>query len=96
MVAMRHAVRSVQRFMSSPVWDGFLIRPAFSANTDEELDRYIRSSAAGAVHPVGTAAMSARGSGWGVVDPDLLVKGIAGVRIVDASVLVGAFLVFIA
>ncbi|KAK7015574.1 hypothetical protein VNI00_019068 [Paramarasmius palmivorus] len=87
MVAMRHAVRSVQRFMSSPVWDGFLIRPAFSANTDEELDRYIRSSAAGAVHPVGTAAMSARGSGWGVVDPDLLVKGIAGVRIVDASVL---------
>ncbi|KAK7040114.1 hypothetical protein VNI00_009919 [Paramarasmius palmivorus] len=87
MVAMRHAVRSVQRFMSSPVWDGFLIRPAFSANTDEELDLYIRSSAAGAVHPVGTAAMSARGSGWGVVDPDLLVKGITRVRIVDASVL---------
>ncbi|ESK92076.1 aryl-alcohol oxidase [Moniliophthora roreri MCA 2997] len=86
-VAMRHALRSVQKFMSSSVWNGFLIRPTFNATSDEELDQYIRNSVGGAVHPVGTAAMSARGSGWGVLDPDLLVKGIRGVRVVDASAL---------
>jgi choline dehydrogenase len=34
--------------------------------------------------------MSPKGSGWGVVDPDLLVKGVNGLRIVDASVFVSA------
>ena len=39
-------------------------------------------------HPVGTASMTARDAKWGVVDPDLKVKGVEGVRVVDASVLV--------
>ncbi|KAJ7853173.1 hypothetical protein B0H14DRAFT_2354486 [Mycena olivaceomarginata] len=32
--------------------------------------------------------MSPRGAQYGVVDPDLKVKGIAGLRVIDASVLV--------
>ena len=36
-------------------------------------------------HPVGTAAMSHRGAPWGVLDPDLRVKGTSGLRVVDAS-----------
>ena len=36
-------------------------------------------------HPVGTAAMSQRGAPWGVLDPDLRVKGTNGLRVVDAS-----------
>lgn len=39
-------------------------------------------------HPVGTASMTARDAKWGVVDPDLKVKGVEGVRVVDASVFV--------
>jgi choline dehydrogenase len=39
-------------------------------------------------HPTGTAAMSPKGAHWGVVDPDLKVKGVEGLRIVDGSVLV--------
>jgi choline dehydrogenase-like flavoprotein len=31
--------------------------------------------------------MSPRGASWGVVDPDMKVKGAIGLRVVDASVL---------
>ena len=38
-------------------------------------------------HAVGTAAISQRGDSWGVLDPDLRVKGTEGLRVVDASAL---------
>ncbi|KAL0569908.1 hypothetical protein V5O48_012054 [Marasmius crinis-equi] len=87
--AMREAVRSAVKLMSSDVWNGYLVRPAFDVNTDsdEQLDAYILSNSQGAVHPVGTSSMSPKGAKWGVVDPNLLVKGITGVRVVDASVM---------
>jgi len=37
-------------------------------------------------HGVGTARMSPATANWGVVDSHLLVKGVEGLRVVDASV----------
>ena len=39
-------------------------------------------------HTLGTASLSARGSVRGVLDPDLKVKGVKGLRVIDASVFV--------
>ncbi|KAJ7890707.1 pyranose dehydrogenase [Mycena leptocephala] len=43
--------------------------------SQDALDEYIRNTAQSASHLVGTAAMSAKNARYGVVDPDLRVKG---------------------
>ncbi|KAF9458550.1 aryl-alcohol-oxidase from pleurotus Eryingii [Collybia nuda] len=89
-LVMRHAARSAQRFVSARAWEGYILAPfgdLANATTDAELDAYIRANTASIFHPVGTAAMSPKGADWGVVDPDLLVKGTLGLRVVDASIL---------
>ena len=89
MFVLREAIRSVRRFVRAPVWSDYIIRLVDTATTDEELNKFIRSSAITVSHGVGTAAMSPKGTEYGVVDPDLRVKKVSGLRIVDASVLVG-------
>jgi choline dehydrogenase len=55
------------------------------ASTDEQLLQHIRAFGQTLYHPVGTCAM---GSGAdAVVDPELRVRGIDGLRVVDASVM---------
>jgi len=88
---MRAAVRSAGRFVSAPAWRDYILAPfggLENTTTDADLDEYIRSRAVSISHPVGTAAMSPKGATYGVVDPDLRVKGVSGLRIVDASILV--------
>ncbi|HEV7737086.1 MAG TPA: GMC family oxidoreductase [Chlamydiales bacterium] len=89
--AMRSAVESAMRFVSAPVWKDFILGPAQgleNVTTDAQLNTYIQSHTGSTCHLVGTAAMSAKGANFGVVDPDLRVKGVAGLRIVDASIFV--------
>jgi choline dehydrogenase-like flavoprotein len=62
--------------------------PSVGAVSDDELDAFIAGNFATTWHPASTAKMSPKGADYGVVDPDLKVKGIRGLRIVDASVMV--------
>ena len=48
---------------------------------EEELEGWVRANAQTIYHPVGTCALGE------VVDPDLRVKGLAGLRVADASVM---------
>ncbi|KAK1235690.1 hypothetical protein PQX77_001061 [Marasmius sp. AFHP31] len=86
--ALREGIRSVRRFMTSPMFDGFIVSTPVNMTTDEELEEYIKAKVTGALHPVGTVMMTAKGSDWGVVDPDLRVKGVEGLRVVDSSIFV--------
>lgn len=52
-------------------------------------DEFIRNTATPTLHLVDSAGMSARDAHYGVVDPDLLVEGLDGLRI--ASVIVPDF-----
>ncbi|KAF7368920.1 GMC oxidoreductase [Mycena venus] len=84
----REAVKKVLKFAEAPTWKDYIIAPTVDLEnlSEADLDDYIRNTTASAVHLVGTAAMSAKDARYGVVDPDLLVKGASRLRIIDASV----------
>ncbi|KAK0466203.1 aryl-alcohol oxidase [Desarmillaria tabescens] len=87
--AMIEAVKSAKRFLSAPAWEGYVLEAyggLVNATTDEALEEYVRENVGTAAHPVGTASMSPRFADYGVVDPDLVVKGVSGLRVVDASI----------
>jgi choline dehydrogenase-like flavoprotein len=89
---MVEAIKAAKHFLTAPAWDGYIIRPnggLENITSDEQLADYVRTTGGTAFHPVGTCSMSPKGSSHGVVDPDLRVKNVAGVRVVDASILVG-------
>ncbi|GJF00198.1 aryl-alcohol oxidase-like protein [Phanerochaete sordida] len=87
--AVVEVVKAARRFVSAPTWDGFIgdrFGVIGDADTDEEILDACRKEVVTIWHPTSTARMAARDVPWGVVDPDLLVKGVSGLRIVDASV----------
>jgi choline dehydrogenase-like flavoprotein len=55
--------------------------PSAAVKTDAEIDAWMRNTAITAHHPAGTCAMGPDG----VLDPDMRVRGIERLRVVDAS-----------
>ncbi|KAE9396762.1 alcohol oxidase [Gymnopus androsaceus JB14] len=78
--AMRQGIQIMFQYLTAPSWT------ATSTTDDSRVDAYIRNNSVSTFHLVGTAAMSAKGADYGVVDPDLRVKKVEGLRVVDASV----------
>ncbi|KAL0959581.1 hypothetical protein HGRIS_011291 [Hohenbuehelia grisea] len=91
LLVMREAYKSARAFVKAPAFNGYINRPYISSgaeeDSDEYIDEYIRNYTTSVWHPVGTAAMTPARSKKGVVTPELLVKGVEGLRIVDASVM---------
>ena len=54
--------------------------------TDSDFRTFVESNYLPVFHPIGTAAMLPRSFG-GVVDSNLRVYGVQGVRVVDASII---------
>lgn len=62
------------------------IGPGVAVKTESELEMYVRKTAVTAHHPCGTCRMGVAGDDGAVVDSELRVHGIKGLRVVDASV----------
>ncbi|KAJ3533122.1 hypothetical protein NMY22_g7465 [Coprinellus aureogranulatus] len=90
--AVLAGIRGAQRFLSAPVFADYVLDHVYpftpqTVNDDEVVLQGIKDIVSTSWHPAGTLAMSPKRAGWGVVDPDLKVKGVKGVRVVDASVM---------
>ena len=86
--ALRAGLRLLREVAAQPSLDRFRgreIGPGAEARTDAALDDYIRNTGATAHHPCGTCRMGADKDA--VVDADLRLHGIEGLRVADASVM---------
>jgi choline dehydrogenase len=63
------------------------IAPGAHVRSEAGLLDYVRNSVVTLCHPVGTCAMGGPSRRSSVVDPELRVRGVAGLRVVDASVM---------
>ena len=63
------------------------LEPGEALQSDEELLEFARETGGTIYHPVGTCKMAPDGDTMGVVDDQLRVRGVDGLRVVDASVM---------
>ena len=88
LATLRAGIRAARRIYHTPPQGdltGAEVIPGEKLQTDDELDAYLRETTYIAMHPVGTCAMGAGPEA--VVDSELRVKGVTGLRVVDASVM---------
>ena len=62
------------------------IQPGSHVTSEEDLDSFIRANVESAFHPCGTCKMGAKDDPMAVVDPDLKVIGVEGLRVADSSI----------
>ncbi|TJZ83997.1 choline dehydrogenase [Paracoccus hibiscisoli] len=85
----RACVRHTRRIFDAPAfaqYRGDEIQPGDAVQTDEQIDAFIREHAESAYHPCGTARMGAASDPDAVVDPELRVIGVEGLRVADSSI----------
>jgi choline dehydrogenase len=87
---MIDGVRRARKILAAPSFEKYQsweIGPGPDVKTDEQILTFIRKKAETIYHPVGTCKMGDVEEMMTVVDPELKVKGMKGLRVVDASVM---------
>lgn len=82
------AIKLTRQLFHNNAFDEFRgaeIAPGADVTTDEALVAYIRNTGTTVWHPVGTCKMGI--DSMAVVDPELRVHGVEGLRVVDASIM---------
>lgn len=85
---LRDGIRLVREIFAQDAYNAFRgseYAPGAGIASDEDLDRYVRDTALTIYHPVGTCRMG--NDDLAVVDSSLRVRGLQGLRVVDASVM---------
>ncbi|MCA3261745.1 MAG: choline dehydrogenase [Telmatospirillum sp.] len=85
---LRAGVRLLREVFAQPAFDAFRgpeLSPGPDVASDGELDAWLSANADTVFHPIGTARMGA--DARAVVDAELRVRGVEGLRVADASVM---------
>jgi choline dehydrogenase len=88
--AIREGVKMMREVAAQSALDPYRaaeFSPGEMVKTDAEIDAWIRRTAETIYHPVGTCRMGAAGDPMAVVDADCRIQGLAGLRVIDASVM---------
>jgi choline dehydrogenase len=86
--ALRAGIKILRELIAQKPFDryrGKEVSPGVDLDSDDAIDAFIRQTATGLFHPVGTARMGSDESS--VVDEVLSVRGMQGIRVADASVM---------
>ena len=84
------SLRQARQIMAQPAMQRYApeeLKPGVQHQSDEELARLAGDIANTIFHPVGTVKMGRMDDPSAVLDPHLRVKGVQGLRVVDASVM---------
>ena len=87
---MRACVRLTREIFQQPAFSPFRgreIQPGADVISDEAIDAFIAHKVESAYHPCGTCRIGAADDPLAVVDPELRVIGVQGLRVVDSSVM---------
>ena len=82
------AMRLTRRIMAAPALSAIAgpeLAPGAAVDSDDALLDWVRANAETAYHPVGTCKMGT--DPMAVVDPELRVHGLSGLRVADASIM---------
>ena len=89
-VEFRAAVRLTRELFAQPAFDRYRAReiaPGADAQSDEQIDEFIRQKVESAYHPSCSCKMGAADDRTAVVDPEARVYGLEGLRVVDSSIM---------
>ncbi|MCP8940202.1 choline dehydrogenase [Alsobacter sp. SYSU M60028] len=87
---MRAAVRLTREIFAQPAFEryrGRELQPGPDVRSDAEIDAFIRARVESAYHPCGTCRIGRPDDPLAVVDPELRVIGVDGLRVADTSVM---------
>ncbi|NDF06139.1 MAG: glucose-methanol-choline oxidoreductase [Betaproteobacteria bacterium] len=84
---MVEGVKKLRTIMQAPALQSYRGKEIYTAGieTDAQWEGYIRERADTIYHPVGTCKMGAAHDPMAVLDTQLRVKGVLGLRVIDAS-----------
>ncbi|MBO9398476.1 GMC family oxidoreductase N-terminal domain-containing protein [Shimia sp. R9_2] len=84
------SLRQVREIMAQPAMRKYApeeFKPGTQYQSDEELARLAGDIASTIFHPVGTVKMGSDDDPTAVLDPHLRMRGVSGLRVVDASIM---------
>jgi choline dehydrogenase len=85
---MLAALRMIRRIAAQPALSQYIVRetrPGPAAQDDDALLEHVRATGQTSYHPIGTCRMGS--DPQAVVDAQLRVHGVEGVRVCDASIM---------